>query len=867
MVAWCGTASAETAAVEKRSFPDLTESHWSYEAVQKMAAKQIIEGYQDGTFQPSRTLTRAEFASLLYKAAQLSGTDSSASSVSVFRDVDKAAWYKPFAEALKNVFVQNQAQSEPGLFAPDSPALREDVAAAIVRIKKWSSSEQMQLKDRFKDVDSVAPSAFRDLEIAVEKGILSGFEDGTVRAKSALTRAEAAVMLAKAFPQDAPLPAADAPSKTDSQAQSAADTLTHKGAIKPLYAIVDTLADDIAVTYSKDSGSSNSKGTRINHEFNDLKLDAQNNIYFIQTEYYRGTPMPTVRSLDKNGGAISTFKFSDTFNISGTDKVNANTKEQKPFVDGMVPVKLLLSSNQKDLQLAANWNVPDFVSIQSLTGSTGKLVAQADKGSSIAAQDFIIQLQDGDYIFSNSKKGYIGRFGSNGPKVDWTINIAFSGKPLTALVKDSGLYILDQGTMVLMKIDMNTKQIISKVFVKADNIKFATVREDRFYISQGKSISTLDQEGKLEPFIDDGNQFVYNGLKLMYPVALDPVSLYSIKEFTSFTFDSSGNLIFYDEELRNIRRLRFITNEDFKYVPLPSIIPVGPKLKVPEAEILIKHGLYNEKTSGRIQQLITDEHGNIWIKTEDQMIKIWSYDTKAWKDLSPYPTFVYEDEKQPPTLVKTADNPDGIYFDERNNYVLTSSWSKDIRLAIINQIVPDILAVGFMKDREALTEHDFVVSDGRGHMAVSDVKQGNLWIIGRDRQGVLASPSEVGNHIRFSGGATAAIWDSNKLTILDVGSKQLTQVELNSTQYKSSVKALSIPDAIDSICAYGEKFYVISGKTLYHIDVNGNILLKEDLFMHIKDKTRIVKMSMESNGRLVVIDKDGAIQRIQFYGK
>jgi autotransporter adhesin len=50
------------------SFPDVAENHWAYEAVAKLAGNGIIKGYPDGTFQGDRTMTRYEFATMLYRA-------------------------------------------------------------------------------------------------------------------------------------------------------------------------------------------------------------------------------------------------------------------------------------------------------------------------------------------------------------------------------------------------------------------------------------------------------------------------------------------------------------------------------------------------------------------------------------------------------------------------------------------------------------------------------------------------------------------------------------------------------------------------------------------------------------------------------
>jgi len=51
-------------------FPDVPENHWAYEYIHSLAAKGIIEGYPDGNFDGNRTMTRYEFATMLYKAMQ-----------------------------------------------------------------------------------------------------------------------------------------------------------------------------------------------------------------------------------------------------------------------------------------------------------------------------------------------------------------------------------------------------------------------------------------------------------------------------------------------------------------------------------------------------------------------------------------------------------------------------------------------------------------------------------------------------------------------------------------------------------------------------------------------------------------------------
>lgn len=49
-------------------FPDVPENHWAYEYVKGLCEKGIIKGYPDGNFNGNRSMTRYEFAAMLYRA-------------------------------------------------------------------------------------------------------------------------------------------------------------------------------------------------------------------------------------------------------------------------------------------------------------------------------------------------------------------------------------------------------------------------------------------------------------------------------------------------------------------------------------------------------------------------------------------------------------------------------------------------------------------------------------------------------------------------------------------------------------------------------------------------------------------------------
>lgn len=51
-------------------FPDVPENHWAFEAVDDLAKRGLIIGYEDGMFKGDRVLTRYEFAEVIHRAIQ-----------------------------------------------------------------------------------------------------------------------------------------------------------------------------------------------------------------------------------------------------------------------------------------------------------------------------------------------------------------------------------------------------------------------------------------------------------------------------------------------------------------------------------------------------------------------------------------------------------------------------------------------------------------------------------------------------------------------------------------------------------------------------------------------------------------------------
>ena len=57
-------------AVRDVNFPDVPQDHWAYRYVKSLADRGLVEGYPDGEFKGDRSMTRYEFAAIIYRALQ-----------------------------------------------------------------------------------------------------------------------------------------------------------------------------------------------------------------------------------------------------------------------------------------------------------------------------------------------------------------------------------------------------------------------------------------------------------------------------------------------------------------------------------------------------------------------------------------------------------------------------------------------------------------------------------------------------------------------------------------------------------------------------------------------------------------------------
>ncbi|CAM3939772.1 carbohydrate-binding domain-containing protein [Cohnella lubricantis] len=196
-----GAATLGDYAVSYRpsSFNDIV-SGWYADSVRFLAARDIVEGNEQGGFSPADSLTRAQFVQMLAKlaGADLSLYASGAAGSAGLADVDADAWYAGAALWARE---QGIANGSGDLFEPDIAIARQEMAAMLSRFAAQTAGVDLTAASSapapFADEDAIAAYAREAVSALRQSGIIDGKGDNRFDPASAATRAEAAKLLAE----------------------------------------------------------------------------------------------------------------------------------------------------------------------------------------------------------------------------------------------------------------------------------------------------------------------------------------------------------------------------------------------------------------------------------------------------------------------------------------------------------------------------------------------------------------------------------------------------------------------------------------------------------------------------------------------
>jgi hypothetical protein len=170
-------------------FSDIS-GHWAESYIKTAFEKGILNGYNDGTFKPNNSVTRAEFIKILYT---IFGNDENADKNDIsFADVNGNEWYCKYVKwGVANGLISGYNDNT---FRANNNITREEAAVVLSKCANLTANSE---KVKIVDADSVSSWAKDSVNKVIDSGIMRGDTNGCFNPKKSLTRAETAVLANK----------------------------------------------------------------------------------------------------------------------------------------------------------------------------------------------------------------------------------------------------------------------------------------------------------------------------------------------------------------------------------------------------------------------------------------------------------------------------------------------------------------------------------------------------------------------------------------------------------------------------------------------------------------------------------------------
>jgi len=152
-----------------------------YDAIMWAVDKDITAGYADGTFHPDANCTRAHVVTFLWRAA---GSPNPASLKNPFVDVERTSpFYRAILWAAEQGITTGYSDNT---FRPNDPCTRAHVVTFLWR---YNGQPTAKKSVSLNDINGLNASYKAAIDWAAEKGITTGYADGSFRPNAVCTRA------------------------------------------------------------------------------------------------------------------------------------------------------------------------------------------------------------------------------------------------------------------------------------------------------------------------------------------------------------------------------------------------------------------------------------------------------------------------------------------------------------------------------------------------------------------------------------------------------------------------------------------------------------------------------------------------------
>src|SRR5690606_8267941 len=170
-------------------------NHWAKDAINNMGSRLIVNGTGTGMYQPDQDITRAEFAAIVVRGLglRISTSDSS------FTDVNASDWYNgaiqtAYEYGLINGFEDGTFRPTESI-TREQAMLIISKAMKITELQGADSAQATDIVTAFADAAAVSNWAVNGVADSVSAGIITGRNNQWLAPKANITRAEVAMIL------------------------------------------------------------------------------------------------------------------------------------------------------------------------------------------------------------------------------------------------------------------------------------------------------------------------------------------------------------------------------------------------------------------------------------------------------------------------------------------------------------------------------------------------------------------------------------------------------------------------------------------------------------------------------------------------
>lgn len=174
-------------------------------AILALAEKDIVKGDNLGNFNPTKSISRAEFITLLVRVMGLDTENVPATAT--FKDVPTNHWAFKYVEAAYKAGIVNGIS--PTEFGVTRTSTREQMAVMFVRaLNIVEPSEKIEFKNiqTLTDKSSISTWAQKEVDIAMTAGLMNGMTKTSFAPKSNATKEQTAVVMDRFIQNEETIP-------------------------------------------------------------------------------------------------------------------------------------------------------------------------------------------------------------------------------------------------------------------------------------------------------------------------------------------------------------------------------------------------------------------------------------------------------------------------------------------------------------------------------------------------------------------------------------------------------------------------------------------------------------------------------------